>query len=122
MRYLYLGLLIVALLLGACYISRQQVEARTEAVCAPLSEALQALRAGDSAGGRRLLERSRAEWERNEGVLASLMSHSYTREIGSSLAELEALSDGELEHLTLHLLKAVRELLEAERPVLRNIF
>ncbi|MBQ1371712.1 MAG: hypothetical protein IIY70_02155 [Oscillospiraceae bacterium] len=122
MKYLYLGLLIIALLLGACQISRQQIEARTEAVCAPLTEALQTLQTGDSAAGRRLLERSRAEWKRHEGVFASLMSHSYTREVGNALEELEAVPDQELERLTRHLLRAVRELAQTERPVWRNIF
>ena len=122
MKYLYCGLLILCLLLGACWLSGREIGRRSEAVALPLENAVSALRAGDAAQGRQLLRRSAAEWERHEGVLASLMSHSSTDKIRAALAELEAVPDGELERLALGLLRAVRSLAEMNRPVWRNIF
>ena len=122
MKYFYLGLLILCLLLGGCWLSQRQIAQRTEAVAAPLEEALRAVRSGDAARGRQLLTRGAQTWHVHEGVLASLMSHSYTSEISTALAELEALPDAELERLALRLLWAVRRLAEMEQPVLENVF
>ena len=48
MKYLYCGLLILCLLLGACWLSGREIGRRSEAVALPLEGAVSALRAGDN--------------------------------------------------------------------------
>ena len=53
MKYLYVGVLILALLLFGCLASAWEINRRTQAVAEPLERALGALRVGDEAAGQR---------------------------------------------------------------------
>lgn len=122
MKYLYVGILILCLLLGACWFSGQEVRRRTETVTAPLEQALSALREGDEARGRSFAGMAALEWEKNEGVLASLFSHQYTNEISLRLAELRWLDGQQFERVCDRVLRAVRELKQMGNVIWRNIF
>ena len=122
MKYLYIGLLIIALLVGGCVWSQGAVAARAEAVAAPLEAAAEALEAGDEARARELAARAAAEWVRHEGILASFISHDHTNGVAEALAELELSPGEELGSRLARLLKAVRELSGMERLTLENVF
>lgn len=122
MKYLYVGILILCLLLGACWFSGQEIRWRTEAVTAPLQQALAALRGGDEARSRSFAGMAALEWEKNEGVLAALFSHHYTNEISMKLAELNWRHGEDFERVCDWVMRAVRELTETERVIWRNIF
>ena len=122
MKYLYIGLFIIALLIGGCFASQAAVRRGAEAVAAPLEAAAEALEAGDPEAARGLAARAAEEWARHEGVLASLISHDHTNGIAEALAELQRAPEKELGSRLAGLLEAVRSLAEMERPVWRNVF
>ena len=122
MKYLYIGLFIIALLIGGCVWSQRAVAARAEAVAAPLERAAEALKAGDAGAARELAAEAAAEWARHEGVLASLISHDHTNGVAEALAELQRAPEEELGSRLAGALEAVRRLAELERAVWRNVF
>ena len=92
MKYLYLGLALLAMLILACCWSTQVVAARTEAVLLPLDCAAGA---GISGPERvRCLEAAHAAWRESLPLLGCLVSHSYTTEISEALAEGSGLPAG----------------------------
>ena len=121
MKYFYIGLLILALLLGGCIWAGRALRERTEAAAAPLEQALAALERGDEALGRSLLARAGAEWRRSEGLLASLLSHERTQAVSAALAELEELRGEALLRSCGRVLRALRELAETESLRWRNL-
>ena len=122
MKYFWIGALILCLLLAGCRVSQREILDRTEAVAAPLEAALEAYQQGETAESRRLAETAASEWARQEGVLASLLSHERTNQIGAALAELPRVSEEVFPEACRRALRAVRELAELERAVWRNIF
>lgn len=122
MKYLYVGLLIIALLVGGCFWSQRAVAERAEAVAGPLEAALAAYEGGDAEAARGLAAEAAAEWAKHEGVLASLISHDHTNGIAEALAELQQAPEEELGSRLAGVLKAVRSLAEMERTVWRNVF
>ncbi|MBR6120597.1 MAG: DUF4363 family protein [Oscillospiraceae bacterium] len=122
MKYFYIGLLILALLLAGCVCAGRGLRERTEAAAAPLEQALAALERGDEALGRSLLARAGAEWRRSEGLLACLLNHERTQAVSAALAELEELRGAELTRACGRLIRALRELAETESLRWRNLF
>ena len=122
MKYFYIGLLILALLLAGCVCAGRALRGRTEAAAAPLEQALEALERGDVARGRACVEQARAEWQRSEGLLASLLNHERTQAVSAALAELEELRGAELTRACGRLIRSLRELAETETLRWRNIF
>ena len=122
MKYMYIGLFIIALLIGGCFWSQRAVAVRAGAVAEPLEAAAEALEAGDATAARELTARAAAEWAKHEGVLASLISHDHTNGVSEALAELQQAPEEELGSRLAGLLKAVRGLAEMERAVWRNVF
>lgn len=122
MKYLYVGLLTLALLLGACWWSAGQISARTQAAAAPLELAAQALEAGDGTLAASRVARAEALWRQGEELLAGLTSHAYTSQIRQGLREAGFLEGRELERALALLLEQLQTLAELERPVWRNIF
>ena len=120
MKYLYLGLALLAMLILACCWSTQVVAARTEAVLLPLDCA-----AGTGIGGPervRCLEAAQAAWRESLPLLGCLVSHSYTTEISEALAEL-SLQEGEKFQLScLRLREKLLRLGQMDRLSLENIF
>ena len=122
MKYLCIGSLIIALLIGGCFWSQRSIEAKAEAVAEPLEAALEALRGGDPAAARALAAEAAAEWAKHEGVLASLVSHERTGWIGQALEELALAPEEELGSRLAGTLRALRELAALERAAWRNVF
>ena len=122
MKYLIIGGLILALLIAGCVISGREIKGWTEAVAAPLEEALASVRAGEYENCRSWLSNAAREWQLREDALASLLSHGYTLEIGDALTEAQAVRQEDLERCCVRLLRSVRELAEMERVVLSNVF
>lgn len=88
MKYLYLGLLILCLLLCACYLSNRQVQAGIEAAALPLHRAMRAHQAGDAAARDLALRESLSRWKSSSPQLDSLLSHDRTERITEALEEL----------------------------------
>ena len=122
MKYFWIGTMILCLLLAGCRVSQREIQDRTEAVTAPLEAAVEAFQQGEAAESRRLAEIAASEWARQEGVLASLLSHERTNQIGAALAELPRVSESDFLRACRRALRAVRELAELEQAVWRNIF
>lgn len=122
MKYLYLGLFILCMLICACWLTQREIGLRTEAIAAPLEDALRSVQTADAARGRQLLAQSAQLWEAHEGFFASLMSHSYTQEIDEALAVREGVRDSELPRFLLRLLHAVQVISDADQPLWHNIF
>ena len=122
MKYFYIGLMILALLLGGCIWAGRALRERTEAAAAPLEQALAALERGDEALGRSLLARAGAEWRRSEGLLASLLNHERTQAVSAALAELDSLREETLIPACRRAIRALRELAETESLRWRNLF
>ena len=89
MKYLYLGLLILCLLLCACYLSSRQVQARIEAAALPLHRAMNAHRKGDGAARELAVRESLDRWKNSAPLLNSLLSHERTDQITDALEELQ---------------------------------
>ena len=122
MKYFYIGVLILCLLVAGCLLTAWEIGRRTEAVAQPLALALEALRAGDEAGSRAQARFAAAEWDRHQGVLAALISHDHTNGVGEALAGLSWSQGPELGRRLEELLRRVRELAEMDRVVWRNLF
>lgn len=121
MKYFYIGLLILCLLLCACYFSTRQVRDRTEALALPLRNALQAFRTGNLTEKARFLEEAADRWQGSEAFFASLLSHEITAGIGSDLRELSLAEDRDFEGLCLRLLDSLRRVRRMDLPILENI-
>ena len=122
MKYFYLGIFILCMLICVCWFSQREIELRTDAVAAPLEEALSAVKQSNFAHGRSLLADGAEIWSQHEGFLASLMSHSYTREVDEALATREVVPDSDLRRFLARLLHAVRTISEVDKPLWRNSF
>ena len=122
MKYLYLGILILALLVAGCFYSAWEITRRSQAVAEPLAFALSSLRDGNEAAARAAVEAAASEWEAHESLLAALVSHDRTDRVGQTLAVLPWLRGDELIHAAADALQAVRAMAELERVNLRNIF
>ena len=122
MKYLYVGLLILSLLLCACYFSTRILSERTEALLVPLEQAARAAQSGDHAAQDRYLSRAANRWRQDDRILACLLSHSNTDAISDALAELQELEGKEYTRGSAALIRLIKRLREADVPRLENIF
>ena len=121
MKYFYIGLLILCLLLCACYFSSRQIRRGTEAMAFPLRQALQAFRAGNLTEKARSLEEAAARWKAGESVFASLLSHDHTAGIAEDLRALALAKDEEFEGICFRLLDKLDRIRRMDLPILENI-
>ncbi len=122
MKYLFLGLALLALLILACCWSTQTVAARTEGVLLPLGKALQADAAGMPQDRNAWIETAAGRWRDSLPLLACLVSHGYTAEISDGLTELQLLPDAEFRRSCLVLRERLIRLREMDLPTPGNIF
>ena len=122
MKYFYIGMMILCLLLTGCLAAGWVIGRSVAAVSLPLRGASDAIRSGDEARGQALIRQAAAEWSRREGVLASLLRHDLTDEIGTELSGLQWSRGTELLRSCAKLLEALRSLADSEKATWRNIF
>ena len=122
MKYLYLGLALLALLILACCWSTQAVTARTEAVLLPLDCAAGAGIGGSDPVSAGRLEAAQAAWREGLPLLGCLVSHSYTAEISEELAELPLLEGAEFRRSCLRIREKLVRLRQMDRLTPENIF
>ena len=122
MNYLYLGLVLLAMLCFVCCLSTQAVTAGTAAVRLPLEQSLEAGTLEDPSARNAWVGSAKEAWEDGLGLLSCLLSHSYTREISDGLAELPLLSGPEFERRCRGLLGKLRTIAEMDLPKIGNIF
>ena len=120
MKYFWIGVLILGLLLSCCWWSEQAVERSAVSVLEPLGEAIAAAEQGRPAAEP--LRRAQALWRQKEGLLASLVSHSSMEELRWGLAELPLLDGAELRRLALRLQHRLLALAEGDDLRWRNLF
>lgn len=121
MKYFYIGMMILCLLLTGCLAAGWVIGRSVAAVSLPLRGASDAIRSGDEARGQALIRQAAAEWSRREGVLASLLRHDLTDEIGTELSGLQWSRGTELLRSCAKLLEALRSLADSEKATWRNI-
>lgn len=121
MKYMYIGLLILCLLLCACYLSTRQIDQRTEAMLLPLHRALQAFQAGDLTTKTRYVEETTAHWEQNEAFFASLLSHEKTAQVSEDLRILSLDHPEEFEKACVRLIDNLQRIRHMDLPVPENI-
>ncbi len=121
MKYLYIGLLILCLLLCACYLSTREVRDRTEALTLPLRQAVQAFRTGNLAERARLVAEAGARWAESEAFFASLLSHEKTSQVSEDLRRLSVADGDEFEQTCLRLLDSLDRIRRMDLPILENI-
>ena len=122
MKYLYLGILILAFLLCLCFCAGRQIDARARAVMEPLGRAM----AAEAAGNDLLRDRSVAEaarlWEEGAALFACLLSHSHTEAVTLELRELPLLTGTEFHRSCVRLVARLQAIREMDRPRLGNVF
>ena len=122
MKYFYIGMMILCLLLTGCLAAGWVIGRSVTAVSLPLEEAFDAIRSGSEARGLGLIRQASEEWSRREGVLACLLRHDLTDEIATELAGLPWARGTELLRSCTRVLEALRSLEEGEKATWRNIF
>ena len=121
MKYLVTGVLILALLICLCFYANREIGKRTEAVSAPLEEALSALRSGEMQKARAAISLAIDAWTKSDSVLASFVSHDHTNNITEELAQLPWTSPEELGQKIEGILQQIRGLAEMDKIVWKNI-
>lgn len=122
MKYFYIGMMILCLLLTGCLAAGWVIGRSVSAVSLPLEGASDAIRSGDEARGQALIRQAAVEWNRRNGVLASLLRHDLTDEISTELSGLQWTQGTELLRGCTKVLDALHRLAESEKPSWRNIF
>ena len=121
MKYFYIGLLILSLLLCAYWLSTREVQGRTRAMLLPLHRALEAFRGGDAAGQERAVQTAQTRWRASEPVLESLLSHDRVLGVTDDLERLAHAAQEEFEQICVGLMAKLRRIGEMDLPKLRNI-
>ena len=121
MKYFCIGLLILCLLLCACYFSARKVDAAASSVLGPLEKALERAGLGDVRGRRAWIDTAQACWQRELPLLTCLLSHSLTGEIGDRLAELRLLEGAEFRRGCALLIRRLQAVREMDRPRPGNV-
>lgn len=122
MKYFYIGLLILSLLLCACYFTSRQMRRSTDAMLKPLEDALEASRLGDYEGARRALAAAERSWARYEPRLNALISHERTDEVSQQLCLLRYADADHFESICSALILRIRHLRQMDLPQWHNIF
>ena len=121
MKYFTIGILILCLLTGLCWYAEREISERTRQIANPLELALSAVREGNDPDAHAWVSQAAVSWAKNEGVLASLISHDHTNGIGEAMARLPWLNGKDLGQAVEEVLKQIRGLADMERIVWRNI-
>lgn len=121
MKYFYIGLLILCLLLSACYFSTREIRTHTEALVIPLRQALQAFRAGNLSQKAVFMEELTRQWNKSEPFFASLLSHEKTTDIAEDLQELSMAEGRDFERICSRLLDRLCRIRRMDLPIPENI-
>lgn len=115
MKYLIIGILILALLVGMCFFSQKQIIYRSREIAHPLELALSAIQAGDEVLAQAFIAEAMAAWEQSETLFTSLISHDHTNAIREDLAQLPWTYGHELGRAVEKVLQQLHGLEEMER-------
>ena len=91
MKYFYIGLLILCMLLCACYFSTREIDARVTAVIEPLRNARHEADRGHIQSRQAWIRTAQSAWQKGLPLMTCLLSHSVTEEISDKLEELPCL-------------------------------
>ena len=120
MKYFWIGVVILGLLLTCCWWSERTVERSAASVLEPLGEAISAAEQGRPTAEP--LRRARSLWRQKEGLLASLVSHSSMEELRWGLEQLPLLEGTALRRLAVRLQDRLLALAEGDDLRWRNLF
>lgn len=121
MKYFYIGLLILCLLLCACWFSTRAVQGKSHAMLMPLRDALEAFRRGDKTACAQAVGEAKRRWEHSEPVLESLLSHERVLDISDELVRLEYAPDEAFEQICIGMMAKLERIGEMDIPKLHNI-
>ncbi len=121
MKYFYIGLLIFAVLLSACFLTSREIGRRTGRLECALRQALAAAEDADAGASAYHTGRALRLWHRDRGLFSCFLSHSYSEEISEDLEELQTVSGREYRRTCRRLLQRLENIRRMDRPVLENI-
>ena len=121
MKYLFLGLLVLALLLAFCLWSDKLLSKRLQAVISPLEQALKAAEAGDLALAEHLCKTASKRWDQSYPGLAAFLDHKSIDDLSLAFSILEAPPKEDFLPQMRSLLTMLRGLKEADLPTLQNL-
>ena len=113
MKQLLIGILILILLLGACWFSSRQIRESCYELSGLLQKSLDAQSRGSTDARDRYLRQAAHLWARKEPILDALLSHVHTGEITAALHELPFLSGSDYAarcRAALEILRIIRRL------------
>ena len=121
MKYFYIGLLIFAVLLSACFFTSRQINKQTGRLECALRKALAASEDGDSSGRAYHTDRAIRLWRKDRRLFSCLLSHVYTKEIAEDLEQLRTVRGEEYQKVCRRLLLRLENIRAMDLPLPENI-
>lgn len=121
MKYLWIGIAILAVLLVVCISVNEMLTEATEAVQSELQIAAQYGAEKDFTLAAAHAKKAADEWDTHLRFFASVLCHDETDEITAGLAELQVVEDAEFLQTVSTLLARLSHIAEMDRPLLHNI-
>lgn len=121
MKYLVIGLTLLALLLGFCLWSGRSLNARFSDVITPLKQAIETAEQGDAAGARKLAAEAFDTWKNQYSSFAAYLDHNEIDTVTQSFASIEDLQEEDLLPSCKSLLFLLQSLAESDLLTFRNL-
>lgn len=124
MKYLYIGIAVLALVLTGSLLCGMAVERTLEVPLFALEQTLTALDAGETERAAALGSAAKASWERREPFLCSVLSHEELDAANTTFAELSSYgvtrSETEFRSRCLLLITQLRHMCQMDKPTFYN--
>lgn len=121
MKYFWIGVIILAVLLAICIGVNSVLNSYTSAVREELSFAMDAARDGSYAGAVDHAKKAADAWKSHLHFYASVLCHDETDEITAGFAELEVVEDTEFLQTASMLASRLEHIAEMDLPLAHNI-
>ncbi len=121
MKYLWIGVAILAILFIACLGVNEKLAETTQSVQKELETAQSFAAKYDYGHAAEHAKKAADEWSTHLPFFASVLCHDETDEITAGLAELQVVEDAEFLQSVSTLLARLTHIAEMDRPYLQNI-
>lgn len=126
MKYLYIGIGVLAALLALCILSTLLVSFGTRAALSSLETSLTAFDEGDFLTAMEHAMHAKSEWEQHSGLLSTLLSHEELDEIDAGFTALSSYcitkTTDEFRSLCAELSLRLRHITQMDIPFYYNFF
>jgi len=124
-KYLYIGVVILAVILAFCFVSSALLGRYTGEAAARLGAALTLAGQDDFSGAARQVEAAMRDWERHKGLWGVVLQHDESDEVLTSFHALLAYArcgdDAEFAAGCAELICRVEHVAEMEKPLYYNV-